>query len=329
MDAPTIGVDSDTQITQNSTTIMRNLFPNRLSTLPTFNCMVLVFSILLIASTGYAQNNLHGAGATLPYPLLKKLFREYQYNTGKPIIFEAIGSGSGLAKFNANAVDFLITDTPDETTLNAPNRIAVPISISGVAVAYNLPKNPDLKLNKAILKAIYSGEITHWNDPAIAELNAPELLPNLPIQVATRPAKSGTYYIFTQFLDTNSLQGNHVVPGSLAMARFIDETIGSVGFLGLNHAIDQHLKIARIENNVGAFIVPNPHVIGMATTENSPYAYPISGLSWLVFETKQTEVRHLAQWLLETGQYYHKQFQYAPLPQQQRVQWLKKLEISQ
>jgi len=308
---------------------MHKLFTNRFVLLPVFNSIVLGFIILLMAPAGYAQNSVLGAGATLPYPLLKKLFREYQYSTGKTVIFEAIGSGSGLAKFNANHVDFVITDIPDQDTFNAPNRMAIPISISGIAVAYNLPKNPDLKLNKAILKAIYSGEITHWNDPAIAELNAPESLPNLPIQVATRPAKSGTYYIFTQFLNTNSLQGNHVVPGSLGMAQFIDKTIGSLGFLGLNHAVDQHLKIARIENNVGAFIVPNPHVISMATTENSPYAYPISGLSWLVFDTKQADARHLAHWLLETGHYYHKQFQYAPLPQRQRIEWLKKLEDTQ
>ncbi len=308
---------------------MRNRIPHRLSSLPTFICMVLVFTILLMTSTGYAQNSLRGAGATLPYPLLEKLFREYQYNTGKPVIFEAIGSGSGWGKLNANAVDFLISDTPYSETFQDSNRIAVPICISGVAVAYNLPKNPDLSLNKAVLSAIYSGKITHWDDPAIATLNPTESLPNLPIQAATRPARSGSYYIFTQFLGTEASQASNSVPGSLAMARFIDETIGSVGFLGLSHAVNNHLKIARIKNQTGAFILPNPHVIGMATTQNSPYAYPISGLSWLVFDPQRTDVRHLAQWLLKTGHYYHKQFQYAPLPPQQRVHWLNQLAASQ
>ena len=307
---------------------MQRLLPNRLSTLPIFNCMVISFSILLIASTGYAQTTLRGAGATLPYPLLKKLFREYTYTTKNQVVFEAIGSGSGLAKFTANQVDFVITDVPSSKTINASNRMSIPISVSGVAVAYNLPKNPDLKLNKIVLQAIYSGKITHWNDPAIAELNGLESLPNLPIQVARRPAKSGTYHIFTHFLNQTTLHGNHVIPGSLGMAQFIDETIGSLGFLGLNHAVDNHLKIARIENKSGAFIYPNPHVISVAVDHDSPYAYPITGLSWLVFNPESSAMRDLASWLLHTGQYYHKQFQYAPLPKQMRVNWLKKLENS-
>lgn len=305
---------------------MQKILSNRLSVLPFFSCMVIIFSILLIASTGHAQTTLRGAGATLPYPLLKKLFREYQYTTKNRIIFEAIGSGSGLAKFTAKHVDFVITDVPSFKTIESTNYIRIPISISGVAVAYNLPKNPDLKLNKLVLKAIYSGKITHWNDPAIAELNKEKTLPSLPIQVARRPAKSGTYHIFTHFLNQTTLHGNHVIPGSLGMAQFIDETIGSLGFLGLNHAVDNHLKIARIENKSGAFIYPNPHVISMAIDSNSPYTYPISGLSWLVFDSRNTAMRDLAIWLLTTGQYYHKQFQYAPLPRQKRIEWLKKLE---
>ncbi len=60
----------------------------------------------------------------------------------------------------------------DEALATAPGKILhLPIVAGGVAIIYNLPGNPKLKLDGDTLADIYLGNITKWNDPKIAALN--------------------------------------------------------------------------------------------------------------------------------------------------------------
>lgn len=49
--------------------------------------------------------------------------------------------------------------------------LELPVYISPIAVAYNLPGIDDLNLSAANVAGIFSGTITNWNDPAIAADN--------------------------------------------------------------------------------------------------------------------------------------------------------------
>jgi phosphate transport system substrate-binding protein len=54
-----------------------------------------------------------------------------------------------------------------------------------------------LHLTGPVLAAIYLGQITHWNDPAITALNPGITLPPAAITVVHRSDGSGTTYIFS------------------------------------------------------------------------------------------------------------------------------------
>ena len=57
-----------------------------------------------------------------------------------------------------------------------------------------------LKLDGATIAKIFLGDITNWNDPAIATLNPGASLPNLKITPVFRSDGSGTSYNFTDYL---------------------------------------------------------------------------------------------------------------------------------
>ncbi len=83
----------------------------------------------------------------------------------------------------------------------APGKILhIPVVAGGVAIMYNLPGNPKLKLDGDTLANIYLGNINKWNDPKIAALNPGVDLPDLAIVPVHRTEGSGTTFIFTDYL---------------------------------------------------------------------------------------------------------------------------------
>src|SRR6202012_3977600 len=75
-----------------------------------------------------------------------------------------------------------------------------PIVAGGVAIIYNLPGDPKLKLDGDTIANIYMGTITNWSDPKIAALNPGVNLPNVSIIPVHRSDGSGTTFIFTSYL---------------------------------------------------------------------------------------------------------------------------------
>ena len=59
-----------------------------------------------------------------------------------------------------------------------------------------------MHLTGPVLAQIFLGQITNWDDPAIAALNPHLALPNAPIFVVHRSDGSGTTYIFTSYLSS-------------------------------------------------------------------------------------------------------------------------------
>ncbi|MBI3728373.1 MAG: substrate-binding domain-containing protein [Burkholderiales bacterium] len=79
--------------------------------------------------------------------------------------------------------------------------IQFPSAISGVVPVINLPgiKTSELRLTGEILAGIFSGDMTLWNDAAIAALNPGIRLPNKNIEVIVRQDGSGTTYNFFDY----------------------------------------------------------------------------------------------------------------------------------
>ena len=131
-------------------------------------------------------------------------------NSGVTVNYDPIGSGGGRENFISGAFPFAGSDaylTDDEGELSKATEqcggtvIEIPSYVSPIAVAYNLPGVDELNLSSATLAGIMAGQITEWDDPAIAEDNPDADLPAERINAVHRSDESGTTENFTDYLD--------------------------------------------------------------------------------------------------------------------------------
>lgn len=130
-------------------------------------------------------------------------------NPGATIAYDPVGSGGGREQFVAGGVDFAGSDAAlaGEELTGAQNRcggpdnlIEIPAYVSPIAIAYNLPSVENLQLSPATLAKIFKGDITTWNDPAIAADNPDADLPSTRITTVHRSDESGTTENFAEYL---------------------------------------------------------------------------------------------------------------------------------
>jgi phosphate transport system substrate-binding protein len=127
---------------------------------------------------------------------------------GVTVNYEATGSGTGVEQFIGGQVQFAGSDkalSADEmaaatTTCQDTGVVELPVYISPIAIAYNLPGVDELNLTADNIADIFSGKITKWNDDALKENNPDVDLPDLDIIPVNRADKSGTTQNFTQYL---------------------------------------------------------------------------------------------------------------------------------
>src|SRR5215831_10306455 len=166
--------------------------------------------------------DIQGAGATFPAPLYKRWFLEYYHrHSDVRVNYQAIGSGAGIRQFTADLVDFGASDAAmsdkeiAEAEKKNPHRgrvLLLPMTAGSVAICYNVPGAPrDLKLSRQVYVDIFLGNVTEWNDLAIAALNPGAELPDLSITVVRRSDGSGTTYAFTNHLSKASKEWNDKV----------------------------------------------------------------------------------------------------------------------
>ena len=165
----------------------------------TMKVKIIVLSVLalcFLSSSSIAQEvELLGAGATFPYPLYSKMFDVYNKEYNVKINYQAIGSGGGIRQVKNKTVDFGGTDAfvKDKDMKDMPGHIVhIPICLGAVAVTYNLPGKPQLKISSDIIAGIFTGKITNWNDESIKKLNPGINLPDMKIVVVHRSDGSGT-----------------------------------------------------------------------------------------------------------------------------------------
>jgi phosphate transport system substrate-binding protein len=263
-----------------------------------------------------AQTLVNGAGSTFDYPAFTKWFEAYgKMDADVRFNYQSIGSGGGLRQLIAQTVDFGASDAPmsDEMMKSAPGKVLhFPVVVGGEAVAYNLPGNPKLKLDAAVVSGIYLGNITKWNDPKIAALNPGVALPDLGIVVVHRSDGSGTTFIFTDYLSSvnpawadTAGKGTSVkwpaavgigAKGNEGVAGQVKQLAGAIGYVELAYARQNQMTYADLKNAAGNFVAPDLETVSaaMATAKipddfrfsivNAPgdQAYPIAGASWVI-----------------------------------------------
>lgn len=150
-----------------------------------------------------------GAGATSQESAMEAWVAGFQGQYPDVTInYDAAGSGAGREQFLAGGVAFAGSDSAlkdDElassTEVCGPDgAIDLPLYVSPIAVAFNLPGIDTLNLDPATIAGIFTGAITTWNDPAIVATNEGVELPATTITPVHRSDDSGTTNNFTDYV---------------------------------------------------------------------------------------------------------------------------------
>ena len=147
---------------------------------------------------------LQGAGASFPAPLYTKWFKSYTTAHQNVLVdYQSVGSGSGVKSVIDHTVDFGASDAAmkAEDMAKVPEGVQLfPMTAGSIVLAYNLQGVSDLKLSRKAYSGIFLGQITRWNDKAIADANPGAKLRDLPINVVVRADSSGTSFVVSQHL---------------------------------------------------------------------------------------------------------------------------------
>jgi phosphate transport system substrate-binding protein len=313
-----------------------------------------VIALFVLAIPAVAQTKLNAAGATFPYPIYSKWFNEYhQQHPEIEINYQSIGSGGGIAQLKAGTVDFGASDMPlkDEMVKQMPMPILqLPTVLGSIVPAYNLPGvNAELKFTPQIIAGIYLGEITSWNDKAVAAANPGVKLPSTSIVVIHRSDGSGTTFVFTDYLSKISPEWKSKVgsntsvswpvglgaKGNEGVAGMIRQMEGGFGYVELIYALQNKITFGPVQNASGNFVKASLESTTAAaagakmtgedfrvsiTNGAGKEAYPIASFTYLLVpkqwkdQTKEKATVGFLDWMLNSGQTMTTQLNYAPLP---------------
>ncbi len=160
------------------------------------------------------SGTLVGAGASSQGSAQEAWIAAFQTaNPDVNITYDPTGSGAGRETFIGGGSDFAGTDSALKqeeidggfaACVPDTGYIQVPAYISPIAVIFNVEGVDTLNLDALTLAKIFKGDITSWNDPAIAALNEGVTFPSAAITAVHRSDDSGTTKNFTDYLFQNA-----------------------------------------------------------------------------------------------------------------------------
>lgn len=315
---------------------------------------------------------LQGAGATFPNPLYQLWVSEFQkLHPNVKIDYQSIGSGGGIKAITEKTVHFAGSDAPlnkkELEALGADNIVQVPTCAGAVVPAYNVPGvTKTIQFTGEVLAEIYMGRISKWNDAKLVALNEGTKLPDLAISPAWRSDGSGTTFVFSSFLATQSDSFKESVgagkqvqwplgqggKGNEGVAAAVQSTSGSLGYIEMNYAEANKIAYGAVKNQHGAFVKASTQSVAVAgegvgatmkgtvlaaNIWNQPGedAYPISGFTYIIFykdlSTSKTAqeakaFKDFVLWALGDGQRLAGTMTYAPLAEGVRAKALQAVE---
>jgi phosphate transport system substrate-binding protein len=325
-----------------------------------------VLSVLAVAiatavaiSVGGAQarssaDELKGAGATFPAPLIAAWQQKYEAAKGVKVSYNPIGSGGGISAISNKTVDFGASDapmTPDQFN-SCGGCVELPWALSATSLMYNLPGLPNnLHITGPILAGIYLGQIKKWDDPKIKAVNKGVNLPSLDVTPVYRSDSSGTTFNYTTYLNTVSRQWKSQIGrgttvnwpagvgarGSSGVAGVVSRTPGGVGYADIAYALKNHLKFFSVQNRAKKFARPglagiqaasqadrkfNPQsnelsIVNPPGSKRFAKAYPICTYTYVILRTQSAKANLLkpfVTWALTSGQQYGRPLIFQSIP---------------
>jgi phosphate transport system substrate-binding protein len=293
---------------------------------------VLVAAAVLLAGCGdMAQRTINGSGATFPKLFYEEAIAELEEVADDMVVnYNAVGSGQGKKDLAAGTSDWAGSDSTvkqDEVGQFDRPFLYVPTVAAPITVSYHLSGIDELRLSPTTLAAIFMGQVTTWDDPAVVADNPATPLPNQPITVVVRSDGSGTTSNFSKYLakaapetftvaagDTVEWPAAQAARGNAGVAQLIEATDGSIGYVDYSDAMPSGFTMAAIRNRAGSYVAPtldaaSAALAGATINDDLTYdpldpagadAYPITAPTYvLVYETydEAHTVENLRRWL--------------------------------
>lgn len=217
------------------------------------------------------------------------------FQTANPdvtINYDPAGSGAGRETFQQGGSDFAgsdrafkvdeITAGPFEACAADSGIIELPIYVSPIAVIFNLDGVESLNMDAATIAKIFRGEITKWNDSAIAAQNEGVELPDLAINPVHRSDESGTTENFVEYLsaaagdvwtdevsgDWPTALGGEAAQGTSGVVDTVTNGVGTIGYADASRAEG----LGTVAVKVGEEFVPYSPEAAAAIVDASPLA---------------------------------------------------------
>ncbi|MFD1716363.1 phosphate ABC transporter substrate-binding protein PstS [Georgenia deserti] len=204
--------------------------------------------------------------------------------------YDPVGSGSGREQFISGATLFGGSDShfSEEELEQASERcfggevLELPMYISPIAVAYNLPDVgvENLNITPDALAGIFNGDITSWDDPAIADENPDANLPSTEITPVHRSDESGTTENFTEYLheaapdtwtdeasETWPIQGGQSGAQTSGVVQVLESAEGTIGYVDASQVPE---GMGTVAIGVGEEFVPYSAEAAAAVVDASP-----------------------------------------------------------
>jgi len=127
---------------------------------------------LIIGLAPAAQaTDLTGTGASFPALLIEECKVVFNKTTGHSLTYAGAGSGTGRDGSDKQLGNIWFSDTAHTGSTARPTLVHIPAAAAPIALLHNLPAKGQLYLSPVTAAKIFSGEISRWNDPAIAAEN--------------------------------------------------------------------------------------------------------------------------------------------------------------
>jgi phosphate ABC transporter phosphate-binding protein len=239
---------------------------------------------------------------------------------GITVNYASTGSTAGRKNWLNGTADFAASDIPFQFAPEdgsapenpTPNSyVYIPVTAGGTAFMYNLKINgqrvSNLRLSGANVAKIFTGEITTWNDPALAADNPGLALPARPIVPVVRSDGSGSTAQFTEWMikvhggiwqsycaksgrapacgQTSfypTIPGMQAQAGDLGVAGYVAQGFaeGSIGYVNYSYALNAGFPVVKVLNKAGFYTEPTPENVAVSllqarinTDESNPAMY--------------------------------------------------------
>ena len=231
---------------------------------------------------------LAGAGASSQAAAMEGWIAGFQgANPDVTVNYDPIGSGGGREQFLAGGTAFAGSDAAldEEELAMAEERcgegglVEVPLYISPIAVAFNLPGIDTLNLSPEVIAGIFAQKIKTWDAPEIAADNPDVDLPSTAITPVNRSDESGTTENFTEYLAAAApevwtyepsgdwpVKGGEAGQGTSGVVQAITSAEGGIGYADASQVGD----LGTVAVGVGEEFVEYSPEAAAAVVANSP-----------------------------------------------------------